>query len=242
VGWERPPDCKEESMKAVRCAAAFLLVSALVAPGLCGAARNSDPKVGFFVHGGYGTYAMSDINDDIQAGNAELADLGLKMDEINGGLNFGGGIRFMVNENISLSGGFERLFGSSELSVSGASVKFKVPANAITATGEYFLPMEGPLGIGFGGGVGYYISAAGSESTILGANYSEDWKGSGFGLHGLVLGRIAASPAIQVDGALGYRFAVAKDIEIGGDSTLYDLDWSGLMTRLGLTVYLNPAQ
>jgi hypothetical protein len=229
-------------MKAVCCAAALLVIGALIAPALCGAAENSGPRVGFFVHGGYGTYAMSDVNDAIAFVNAELVGTGLAMDEINGGLNFGGGVRFKVNESVSLSAGYERLFGSTEVSVEGASVTIKIPASAITATGEYFLPMSGPIGIGFGGGVGYYISAAGSESTLLGASFSEDWKGGGFGLHGLVLGRIAATPAIQVDAALGYRLAVAKDIEVGGVSSQDDLDWSGLMTRLGVTIYLSAAQ
>lgn len=229
-------------MKAVCLAAVILLIGALMAPAPCGAAGNGGPRVGLFVHGGYGTYAMSDVNDAIESVNAELAGTGLMMDEVNGGLDFGGGLRLIVNESISLSAGFERLFGSSEVSMAGASVKIKVPANAITATAEYYLPMSGPIGVGFGGGVGYYISAAGSESSYLGASVSEDWTGSGFGLHGLVLGRIAATPAIQVDGALGYRLAVAKDVEVGGISSQDDLEWSGLMTRLGITVYLTPAQ
>ncbi len=229
-------------MKAVCCAAAILFIGALVAPALCGAAGTSGPRVGLFVHGGYGTYAMSDVNDEIELVNAELAGTGLMMDEINGGLDFGGGVRFMVNESISISAGFERLFGSTEVSVAGASAKIKVPANAITATGEYFLPMSGPIGIGFGGGVGYYISAAGSEGSYLGETISENVTGNGFGLHGLVLCRIPATPAIQVDGALGYRLAVAKDVEVGGISSQDDLDWSGLMTRLGITIYLTPAR
>jgi hypothetical protein len=53
-----------------------------------------------------------------------------------------------------------------------------------------------------------------------------------------VLCRIPATSAIQVDGAVGYRYAVAKKVEVDGVSTKDDLDWSGLMTRFGITVYL----
>lgn len=229
-------------MKVIRFLILVGLVAALAAPGLGLAAGKAGPRYGLFIHGGYGTYAMEDVNDAIELTNAELAAYGLQLDEINGGLDFGGGIRLMVNENISVSAGFERLFGSTELSAFGVSAKVKVPANAITATAEYYLPMSGPVGIGFGGGFGYYMSAAESEVSFLGASESEDWEGNAFGIHGLVLCRIPATPALQVDGALGYRYAVAKDIEIGGFSTQDDLDWSGLMTRIGLTMYLSPAR
>lgn len=228
-------------MKTVGWIAALLLVGVLIAPGAARAAGDSGVRVGVFVHGGYGSYAMADVNDAIAVVNDSLRASGLVMDEVKGGLNFGGGVRIKVNESVSLSAGYERLSGASLISAGSVKIaKFKAPANAITATVEYFLPMSGPVELGVGGGVGYYISAAGFESSAL--SISEDWKGNAIGIHGLLLGRILTTPNLQVDGAVGYRRAVAKDIKVAGIATKDDLDWSGLMTRLGVTVYLTPAR
>jgi hypothetical protein len=229
-------------MRVVRGLAALLLVGMFVAPGVAPAAGDTGPRIGLFVHGGYSTYVMADVNDSIAVVNDSIRVAGLSMDEIKGGLNFGGGIRVMLNRSLSVSAGYERLSGATSFSFAGASAKFKVPANAITATAEYFLPMSGPVAIGFGAGGGYYISAAGFEADFLSMKIRQDWKGNAVGFHGLLLCRIPATSSIQVDGAVGYRRAIAKDVEVAGTKTTCDLDWSGLMTRVGLTFYLTPVR
>lgn len=195
---------------------------------------------------GYNTYAMSDLNDEVIAPiNVLLAGTGYSMDEISGGLGFGGGIRYRTPGSLVVGVDFERLGGSSELSVPGGSFEISVPANAFMATIVYYFPSASRARFGLGGGLGYYVSAG--EVTLFDSGTmqedTEDLEGSGVGFHGVGAMDLALSPTAHLEANVGYRFAKTTDLEIAGtkqttsDGDDATLDWSGLMTRLGVTFY-----
>ena len=196
--------------------------------------------------GGYNTYAMSDLNDEVIAPiNVLLAGSGYSMDEISGGLGFGGGIRYRTPGSLVIGVDFERLGGSSELSVPGGSFEISTPANAFVATVVYYFPSASRARFGLGGGLGYYSSAG--EVTLFDSvtleEDTEDMEGSGVGFHGVGAMDLALSPTAHLEANVGYRFAKTTDLEIAGskqttsDGDDATLDWSGLMTRLGVAFY-----
>ncbi len=67
---------------------------------------------------------------------------------------------------------------------------------------------------------------------------SHDLGGSTVGLHGRGEIDVTLSPVWHFDGALGYRWAKGGLDTDGNDSGI-DLDWSGLMTRVGFTYFVN---
>ncbi len=231
-------------LAACLCLAAF---PSVVTPAVAAGA------VGIFGHAGYGTYAMSDLNDTIATINEQLAAAGIQMDEISGGLDVGGGLRLHLSPALDLSAGYERLFASTDvgINVQGTEIKqeFQVPANAITGTAELYLPSSGPVRFGVGAGLGYYLASGTSKLTVTGEpEVSEDVKGHGFGFHGLALLDVPATESIHLSAAAGFRYARTTNVEVGGeeqrneDGSKSTLDYSGLMTRAGVTVYFSPSR
>lgn len=195
---------------------------------------------------GYHTYSMSDLNDEVVAPiNVLLSGTGFSMDEITSGIGFGGGLRYRSPGNLVVGVDYERLDGSTELSVPGGSFEITTPADAISATLVYFFPSESKARFGLGGGLGYYSSSGEVrvyDSTTL-QEETESLEGSGFGVHGVGAMDLTFSPAVHLEANVGYRYAKTTDLVIAGiqaqtangdDATL---DWSGLLTRVGITFY-----
>ena len=203
-------------------------------------------KVGVSVFGGYQTYTMSDINDElISPINAALLGTGFKMDEISSGAGYGGGIRVRTEGNLVIGLDYNRLIGGTDLTAPGGTFKFDAPADAITGTVTYLFPSASKARFGLGGGVGFYMADAVASLYDSGtSSYVEsNLKGDGFGLHGLGAMDVTLSPAVHADLSVGYRYAKTTDLESegvkivksnGDDATL---DWSGFMSQAGLSFY-----
>ena len=217
-------------------AAAFFLPSTACAGG----------EWGISAFAGYNTYAMSDLNDEVIGPiNLLLAGTGYSMDEVSGGLGFGGGLRYRTPGNIMIGVDFERLGGSTDLSVPGGSFEIKTAANAFTGTIVYYFPSASRARFGLGAGLGFYSSAG--EVTLFDdvtlEEDTEDLEGSGVGFHGVGALDLTLSSSAHLEANVGYRFAKTTDLEIAGtkqttsDGDDATLDWSGLMTRVGFTFY-----
>jgi hypothetical protein len=192
---------------------------------------------------GFGTYAMSDINDDISNFNAVT---GLNMDEINNGFSFG--IQAGVNATpaLSLSAGYERLFASSKVGDYSGEVEYNFPANAIYGEAQYTFPSPSPFHVGLSGAMGM-VSAAGEVKVVVYGYGSAtgDISGSGLFFAGKLVGDYYASPRLIISPSFGYRFAKISEFEVDGepaynsDGSRMSLDYSGFILRGGLKVLLN---
>lgn len=211
-------------------------------PGLAFAA--GEWGVGGF--GGYNTYAMSDLNDEVvDPINVLLTGTGYSMDEVKGGVGFGGGLRYRTPGNLLVGVDFERLNGSTDLTVPGGSFEITTPANAVSTTILYMFPSASKARFGLGGGVGVYWSSGDlklfDSSTMT--EETESMEGTGFGLHGVGAMDLTLSESAHLEANVGYRYAKTSDLTIAGTKQLTSsgddatLDWSGILTRVGVTFY-----
>jgi len=225
-------------------AIAALVLALLVTPTWASA---SSMRWGISGFGGYQTYSMSDVNDFTAEVNDSAAANGLtgSLEDVKHGVGFGGGFRGM-NEKCIFSLDYVRLNASTSADFSDGSgntvnAEFKVPANGVTVGAAYLFPSSHKARFGLGAGIGYYASDA--KVTVGGASAFNDVKGHGVGFHGMGLMDSPLSNAVHVELAAGYRYAKTSNLEIDGqealnpDGSKAKIDWSGLMTQLGLTFY-----
>ena len=223
-------------------------VSVLVAAWLLAPSPvRAEGEFGVAFLSGYQTYAQGDLNDELVAPiNVLLAGSGYKMDDVSSGIGFGGGLRYRSTTSpVTVAVDYERLNGNSKLSVPGGEFEIKAPANAFTATVYYFFPSASRARFGFGAGGGLYSSAGNVRAYDSGTmtEDSEDLKGSGVGFHGVGAADVTLSTITHLDVSVGYRYAKTTDVTVAGqkvvnsDGSDTKLDWSGLMTRVGLSFY-----
>ena len=203
----------------------------------------AETQFGVSVFGGYDSYSMDDANELIDAVNDALAGSGYEMDEISSGFAYGGGIRIRPSGPLRFALDYERLNASSELSIFDFNFKLDVPANAFTGTAIYVFPSTSKAQFGIGAGVGYYKCSGSLGADSSGVGIETDVEGSGVGFHGAGALDVAMSPTVHLEGMAGYRFAHTSDVEVGGETAFNSdgeeatIDWSGFMSRVGLTFY-----
>jgi hypothetical protein len=203
----------------------------------------AETQFGIAGFAGYNSYGMDDVNELIDEVNDAFAGTGYEMDEISSGFAFGGGLRIRPSSQVLVAIDYERLSASSDLSIFDASIELDVPANGFTGTALYFFPSTSRARFGIGAGLGYYTSSGSLSADSSGIGFEVDVEGSGIGFHGLAAADVGISPTVHLEGMAGYRFAETSDLEIAGE-TAYNLDgeeatldWSGFMSRVGLTFY-----
>lgn len=198
---------------------------------------------GVSVFGGYDSYSMDDANELIGEVNDALAGSGYEMDEISSGFAYGAGIRIRPSGPLRFALDYERLNASSELSIFDFNFKLDVPANAFTGTAVYVFPSTSRARFGLGAGVGYYNCSGSLSADSSGVGVEADVEGSGVGFHGVGALDVAMSPVVHLEGMAGYRFAQTSDVEVAGETAFNSdgeeatIDWSGFMSRVGLTFY-----
>ncbi len=238
--------CRHWIRSTLSLAAAALLTSPSVA------AAEGGIRFGVSVFGGYGRYQMTDVNKHTQAVfnvvNTNLAASSepgrVTLGELNGGADFGGGIRAWVARDILVSAEYERLLTkvSNDGTAGGANyhAEVKAPADAFTLTGAYLLPSSAKARFGLGAGVGYFHTKMTSDLTAgglpvtdydLGTNpanepiLTPEAKGHGFGFHGLLLMDLAVTLQIHGDVRAGYRYAKTSELKDSRtDQVVYVVD------------------
>jgi hypothetical protein len=195
------------------------------------------------VDGSWGTYAMSDVNDDLAAVNASLAGSGLSIDEIHGGLGLGLRFGVEVGSRWSTGVGYDRLFASTDVGDATGKLEYKLPANAFRVFEEYSLPSQGRAGLNLGAGLGMVSSSGSVELTDYSSgSFKAHLKGTGLLLEGLLGGEIRAAPQLALTGSAGFRYAKISEVKAEGqtvvnaDGSKYSLDYSGFLLRLGMKV------
>ena len=220
----------------------FLLVAVTLISSAT-AFGGSDTRFWIGATGGLSTYSLSDLNDEIRTINSLSS---LKMNEIKSGLAYGVGAGICVDNKWWLETHYERLNGSSEMGDATGRLEYHVPANAYFFNAIYTLSSNSPLRIGFCGGVGI-VSAAGMISiSITGTgSASGDTSGTGPLAQGFLAADIPAGSRVSFCPLAGYRFAKISKIEVRGetvytnDGSKYSMEYSGLILRLGIKVFLN---
>ena len=226
-------------MRTISLAVMAVLFFALAA-GAAPALAKADFGIAGF--GGYESYSMSDLNDEIALVNLFLAGTGYSMDDISGGFGYGGGFRIKPSEKILVSLDYMRLPASSTLSAFGSSVKISAPGNGYMGTVTYFFPSTSKAKFGIAGGLGWYSGSATVDTS--GASTAAELSGSGLGFQGLAALDAILSPTVHAEVAAGYRYARTGGVEDENGDKIYNLsgdeatlDWSGFMSRAGLAFY-----
>ena len=200
--------------------------------------------VALAIHAGYSEYAMTDVNQDLithSINEVFLGGTGFALKEIHGGISFGAGLRFHPSKRVSLAVDYDRLTAKSHLSLFTIDFNVQAPAHALTGSAIYWFPSSTRVHGGIGGGGGYYWSNGSFGADTSGVGLTVPMKGSGPGFHGMGLLDYQISPNVHFEGSAGFRWAETTDLEIEGekavtaDGSAATLDWSGFMTRAGLT-------
>ncbi|MGH7725703.1 MAG: hypothetical protein ACREOU_09760 [Candidatus Eiseniibacteriota bacterium] len=212
---------------------------------LWGAASESDAAIrwGINAFGGYQGYSMGDVNDVINQVNEDLSTPGdeARIDELKGDISVGGGVKADLNPNWRVYLQYEHLKDDTGGGTLVGSFTLDVSANAFLAGATYFFPSQSKARVGVGAGLGYYDFGGDMEgnatigTTPLAGSASAG--GSTIGFHGLGELDVTLSERWHFDAAAGYRSAKGE-LEAEGESTGIDLDWSGIMTRVGVTFFV----
>ena len=210
--------------------------AALAAPSF---ARAEDENKGVpWVAGsiGFHTYAMGDVNDDIDGINSIIAPL--NMENIKSGIGLGGAVG-MTYPKFTVGVSYERLKGSSDVSDVSGHIEYRVPANLFLAEGAYRFPTSGSIGLGIGAGVGLVSSSAEFEFTVPSLTVRTlklEGKSPAFDV--FVAGTADVYKHVAVVPMIGYRYAKVSEVKSDGvvltnsDGSKFQLDYSGLMTKL----------
>lgn len=191
---------------------------------------------------GIGTYAMSDVNDDI---NNISAVTGLSMDEITNGVAFGAEAGLQVTPMTSIFAVFERVTASSEVGDYSGSLEYKLPANVFLGGVQQSFPSSSQFQFGLAALAGIVSSAGEINLSITGEGaVSGDISGSGPVAEARLVGDYIASPALVISTNVGYRFAKISEIKVE-DQTVFNpdgskeaVDYSGITARVLLKIFL----
>ena len=255
-------------MKSLFARGTLALLALLVALPCPRPARAADPpsasrpiRVDLAIFAGPQGYKMADVNQVIDAGNAEILTdpvagaSGLHLAAISRGSSLGTGVRVWPKENIVIAADYIYLKSNSDDNVpvnsnpGAPKLKAQVasPAQSIGLTlGYYFLRPRHWIRVGAGVGGAYYICKGHVGLSYPWFQETHELHGTGFGAHGMVLGDIRISDRIHLETALGYRVAKTRDLKDAGvvlynaDGSKSRADYTGFLSRLGLDVPFGP--
>lgn len=223
---------------------AFVL-TALITATVASQALAEGAPAGFFIHGGYSSYAMGDVNDNIDDPSPSIPYIG-SADHVNGGWNAGAGFRVMAGSSTYLELGATYLRASTDFVVTSpiaSTGTLDVSGVGITGSVGFLRWNLGGARGGLAAGGGYYFcdgdvkvrSAFGPGSTNL--------EGSGPGFHLAAIYDRPLGRVVHLDAALGYRYARSTSVKapvsdlLNADGSKARIDWSGPFLRLGLALY-----
>lgn len=228
-----------------------LTIAALFAAGTAWADGPVVGGEGFFT---FDTYSMKQVNDRFDAAAAGFEGFDSISRQIAGGF----GVRFWLNDRWLLTAAWEPLFGETHGMLTGVDstaasytvdVRYNVDANSIQLGGAYMIPSSSPLRLGLGAGLGYYwmrgVSVLNHQSGGAVENFqrTDHLRGGNLGFQVAGVGELMVRPSWSLTAMVGYRLAKLGDTRINGASTNppTETDYSGLLGRLGVALYL-PAR
>jgi hypothetical protein len=209
-------------------------------------ARADGVKPWLAVDGAWSYCALGQLNDHIDGLNQALTGFA-SMDNVHGSFGFGGAVGVETAEGVSVGIGYERLAGSTSMTLpeGAGTIEYDLPATVIEGTVSTRIN-RGPtlLRLGVSGGV---IMAAGENRYFLDPLNPVVLKFDGMGptAEARLSAERALGSAFALTGSIGYRIAKVhspriQDVdgnyqnwmdENGGQ---FSLDYSGPVVRIGL--------
>ena len=200
----------------------LLFAFALAAATLRATPAHATPLWGIELYGGWSSYAMSDFNDSLASVNQTL---GSNFQDITSGAAGGFGVRVWPSGNLLLRLDVDAMLADTE----DGGVTFDVGPAGVSVGGTYFLTPEGTVRFGVGAGMGFYSIVG----KIEGPGATIDTGGDLFDVHGTGEVMVTLGPGFSLNGILGYRHAVADDLTFDDQRTKTEVDFSGVMVRVG---------
>jgi hypothetical protein len=195
------------------------------------------------ISAGLGTYAMSDVNEDIEATNAMIAPY--SMDEVTNGMTLGVQAGVDVSPMFTTSMGFDRLFATTNVGDATGELEYRLPANAYRATLEYRVPTASPTSFGIGVGAGLVQAAGDISMSVSGVGAaSADVSGYGPLVEAFLVADVWANKYFAISPSVGYRYAKVGSFKMDGattynaDGSKMSIDYSGVSARLAVKVGL----
>jgi hypothetical protein len=141
-----------------------------------------------------------------------------------------------ANPNWQFNVGWEPIFASSDITVSGQDAKVDAGAQLFQGTAAYFFPTVGPKKFGIGAGPDILTISGSIEFPAE----TTDVSGTAFGFHVQGMGEWTMRPGFAIAGTAGYRFANVSDTKFDDQSSdpKSETDYSGFIGRVGLAFYL----
>lgn len=194
-------------------------------------------------HVGASSYAMDDVNDELDAINLLLAldGIPLRMDMIDKGATYGLAFGLDLGDGLSLGAAYDRLSGQSRVSDPTGAIEYDLPANLIRLLGRYeFTPAQRSSGfveasvgrVSLAGDVTFSAYGSGSDVGELSGSSLAFEFGAG--------ARVRLAPQLGLLGSVGYRHASVGEVEVDGMRVMslnggeYSVDYSGVFARLGI--------
>ncbi len=221
--------------------AGILALAALLAGGVLLDAAPAG-AVWLLAGGGWNTYAMSDVNGDIDAIAAAIAPVSIK--DISGGADLELGAGAPVARWLDAGVAYERLWASASPSQGSDATTYHLPAEVFKATLWRTFPSSSPDRLGFAIGLGIVrLTGADIRNVDVGTSVGQgDVSGSGLFAEGALTSTWRISGPLSLAASLGYRYARIGKVEVGGqtayrgDGQQYAIDYSGLAIRAALRV------
>ncbi len=203
----------------------------------------SDQRTGstsFFLYGSYNTYAMGDVNDQIDATNETIDPLAL--DRVTGGMGFGVDVLQRRSRHWTFGLGAERLLGRTNVSQDGSELAYNVDGWAFRALTQYALIGGRGMRVSLEGGAGMVMTTASVFASEDGVEAEIDLKGKGLMAEAGLPIEFPVSDRAAFVTRVGYRHAVVSKTEALGveletaDGDPYTIDYSGATMHVGFRV------
>jgi len=196
------------------------------------------------VTGGYGLYAMDEVNAFIDDLNEDAG--GDVLDKLESGGNFGLALTSRMTPRLSGAVTWEHLYASTKTTEGAASLDLNAPANVFKISMAYHLIESGWIQPFIQGG-GAIMTTRGHLKWQEGDDKIEhEFKGTGLHLDADLGTYLTLSDRIGAKVTAGYRFAKLNELtydasSFGGYGSFNGpgVDYSGWTVKLGINIKLN---
>jgi hypothetical protein len=192
------------------------------------------------VNSGGGSYAMKQLNDEIEAYNTSNPG-SPQFPTVDQGASWGGAVGFEMSNRWSFGFGLDRLYADTKASDSSGGLEYNLNANCWRAFGEYGFRPIGTTAVRIGLGAGM-IGESGKliQTSPSSAPLEDKIGGSGPLFEGYAGGDLWLTKMFAIDGAAGYRYAKVPEMKtqtgvfVTGSGDPVGVDFSGPYLRLGV--------
>ncbi len=196
-----------------------------------GIANNGQAALRLELHGetGYNTYAFPDLNETID----RKADAGWEIDNLDGGLSFGGGMRVFLSDHLVYGLYYRNLAVSSEGTPATAgnlvADKKDLSAHNLESLFLYNIYQSTMFRLNAGIGLDIYLNTIENTTEYLDSTKTSSNNVNGYGARPTIEAQFILSSRFNLTLDAGYRYATSSDDYF---------NWSGMSFNVGLSYCL----